>query len=94
MGLGYRDKYIYGVCTCDPSLLSPANLKNITGIGPKVESCIKLFGLHQMDSYPIDTWIKKMIDEVYNGYFDITPYKGFEGFVQQLQFYYYRHLKR
>ena len=93
LGLGYRDKYIYGVCTCDPSLLSPSNLRNITGIGPKVESCIKLFGLHQMDSYPIDTWIKKMIDEVYNGYFDITPYKGFEGFVQQLQFYYYRSLK-
>ena len=93
LGLGYRDKYIYGVCSCDPSLLSPSNLRNITGIGPKVESCIKLFGLHQMDSYPIDTWIKKMIDEVYNGYFDITPYKGFEGFVQQLQFYYYRSLK-
>lgn len=93
LGLGYRNKYIYGVCTCDPSLLSPSNLRNITGIGPKVESCIKLFGLHQMDSYPIDTWIKKMINEVYNGHFDATPYKGFEGFIQQLQFYYYRSLK-
>lgn len=93
LGLGYRAKYIYEVCTCDSLDLAPDNLRNITGIGPKVESCIRLFGLHQMGSYPIDTWIKKMIDEVYDGSFDTTPYEGFEGFVQQLQFYYYRHLK-
>lgn len=93
LGLGYRTKYIYEVCTCDPLDFTPANLRNITGIGPKVESCIRLFGLHQMNSYPIDTWIKKMIDEVYDGHFDISPYEGFEGFIQQLQFYYYRHLK-
>lgn len=93
LGLGYRAKYIYGICKCAPSSLWPDKLLSIPGIGPKVESCIKLFGLHKMDSYPIDTWIKKMIDEVYDGYFDTTPYKGFEGFIQQLQFYYYRHLK-
>lgn len=93
LGLGYRAKYIYEVCTCVLSLLIPDNLRNITGIGPKVESCIKLFGCHELDSYPIDTWMKKMIDEVYNGHFDTTPYKGFEGFIQQLQFYYYRSLK-
>ena len=93
LGLGYRAKYIYEVCTCDSLDYAPDNLRNITGIGPKVESCIRLFGLHQMDSYPIDTWIKKMIDEVYDGHFDTTPYQGFEGFIQQLQFYYYRHLK-
>lgn len=93
LGLGYRTKYIYEVCTCDPLDFAPDNLRNIIGIGPKVESCIRLFGLHQMDSYPIDTWVKKLIDEVYGGHFNTTPYKGFEGFVQQLQFYYYRHLK-
>ena len=91
--LGYRVKYIYEVCTRDSLDFVPDNLRNITGIGPKVESCIRLFGLHQMDSYPIDTWIKRMIDEIYGGHFDTTPYKGFEGFIQQLQFYYYRHLK-
>lgn len=93
LSLGYRDKYIYGVCVCSPSLLKPDTLFQVPGIGPKVKACIELFGSHKLDSYPIDTWIKKMIDEVYNGYFDTTPYKGFEGFVQQLQFYYYRSLK-
>lgn len=93
LGLGYRAKYIYNVCTCDSSLLEPNNLLNILGIGPKVAACIELFGLHKMDSYPIDTWVRKIIDEIYDGNFDTNPYGGFEGFVQQLQFYYYRHLK-
>lgn len=93
LGLGYRAKYIYNVCTCDSSLLESNNLLNILGIGPKVAACIELFGLHKMDSYPIDTWVRKIIDEIYDGNFDTNPYGGFEGFVQQLQFYYYRHLK-
>lgn len=52
-----------------------------------------LFGAYDLTQFPIDTWMKKLLDEVYNGRFDTTPYKGFEGFIQQLQFYYYRHLK-
>lgn len=93
LGLGYRDKYIYGVCVCAPVLLEPDKLLQVPGIGPKVESCIKLFGCHEMNRYPRDTWINKMINEIYSGNFDTSPYEGFEGFVQQLQFYYYRHLK-
>lgn len=93
LGLGYRTRYIYEVCTCDPFDFAPDNLRNITGIGPKVESCIRLFGLHQLNSYPVDTWIRQMVNEIYDGNFDTTPYKSFEGFVQQLQFYYYRSLK-
>ena len=93
LGLGYRDKYIYGVCVCALALLKPDKLLQVPGIGPKVESCIKLFGCHEMNRYPRDTWINKMINEIYGGNFDTSPYEGFEGFVQQLQFYYYRHLK-
>ncbi len=93
LGLGYRDKYIYGVCVCAPALLKPDKLLQVPGIGPKVESCIKLFGCHEMNRYPRDTWINKMINEIYGGNFDTSPYEGFEGFAQQLQFYYYRYLK-
>ena len=93
LGLGYRDKYIYEVCVCASTLLKPDKLLQVPGIGPKVESCIKLFGYHEMNRYPRDTWINKMINEIYDGNFDTSPYEGFEGFVQQLQFYYYRHLK-
>ena len=52
-----------------------------------------LGGAYDLTQFPIDTWMKKLLNEVYSGTFDTTPYKGFEGFVQQLQFYYYRHLK-
>ena len=92
LGLGYRDKYILNACTCS-KLSLPQDVNQMMGIGPKVAACIELFGLHKMDSYPIDTWVRKIIDEIYDGNFDTNPYGGFEGFVQQLQFYYYRHLK-
>lgn len=93
LGLGYRAEYVYYVYKNFCEKIDSSFLLKIRGVGPKVASCIKLFGCHEMDSYPIDTWVKKLIDEVYDGHFDTTPYKGFEGFVQQLQFYYYRHLK-
>ena len=43
-----------------------------------------------MDSYPRDVWINRMIDDVYHGNFDPSQYAGFAGYVQQLQFFYYR----
>lgn len=69
-------------------------LLTIKGIGPKVANCIALYGLHVMDSYPIDTWMKKIISEDYSS-MDQKEYMawlhghfaGFEGYVQQLQFY-------
>lgn len=93
LGLGYRDKYICGICQ-DPSLVRELDkLLDVPGIGPKVASCIKLFGCHDLRQCPIDTWMKKLLREIYNDNFDFTPYHGFEGFIQQLQFYYYRSLK-
>ena len=96
LGLGYRDKYIYNICTCSPHLLAPSyeNLLTLPGIGPKVASCIMLFGAHDLTQCPIDTWMKKVLSEVYNNKFDFTLYAGFEGYVQQLMFYYYRNLHK
>ena len=31
------------------------------GIGVKVANCICLFGLHHIDAFPVDTWIKKIL---------------------------------
>lgn len=95
LGLGYRAAYIYSVCKHNSALILPNYdmLLTIPGIGKKVASCIMLFGAYDLTQFPIDTWMKKLLDEIYDGSFDTTPYKGFEGFVQQLQFYYYRHLK-
>lgn len=71
-------------------------LLKVVGIGEKVASCICLYGLHNLDSYPIDTWIKKIIKQdyahltqrQYTAY--IKQYSPYRGYVQQLQFYYKR----
>lgn len=41
-------------------------LMTIKGIGLKVGSCILLFGYKRLDTFPIDTWVKKSISELYN----------------------------
>ena len=35
------------------------------GIGPKVADCILLFGLHHLQAFPVDTWIKKAMRSLY-----------------------------
>jgi N-glycosylase/DNA lyase len=64
------------------------------GVGAKVAACIELFGLHMLSSYPIDTWLKRVIENRYNGTFDWDRYEGFQGVVQQWLFIYERHLAR
>lgn len=108
--LGYRASYISSVAgaVCDGKLdiesisrlsydEAYAALIQIKGIGPKVANCIMLYGFHFMESYPIDTWMKKIISEDYSKYsrdeylsYINTAYLGYQGYVQQLQFYHKR----
>ena len=47
--------------------LSTAELKKwlmtLSGVGPKVASCILLFGFSRFDVFPVDTWIEKVYYE-------------------------------
>ncbi len=108
--LGYRAEYIIGIGRqvmagqLDIEAISKlpydeayAKLISIKGIGPKVANCIMLYGFHFMESYPIDTWMKKIIKEDYDKYDQASymdyingSYAGFQGYVQQLQFYHKR----
>lgn len=108
--LGYRAGYIIGIAkqVADGSLVlsdfekmsyddAYNKLISIKGIGPKVANCIMLYGFHFMESYPIDTWMQKIIAEDYSNYdkndylkYINETYSGFQGYVQQLQFYYKR----
>ena len=94
LGLGYRDTYILNACQCSSELIQPAeeSLLQLVGVGPKVMNCVLLYGDHQIDRVPIDVWMKRIYDNVYGGTFDDSAYVGFKGFIQLLQFYYYRHL--
>ncbi|MDR3030846.1 MAG: hypothetical protein LBU35_00470 [Holosporales bacterium] len=67
-------------------------LKRFRGIGEKVANCIALFGLHKIEAFPIDIWIKHIIEKQYNGNFDIKRFESYAGIVQQYMFYYQRSL--
>ena len=62
-------------------------LKQLKGVGEKVASCIQLFGLHQLELFPIDTWIAKVEKLYYNGHFPVEKYKDTAGIMQQYLFF-------
>ncbi len=100
--LGYRQKYIMQVAreVCDRGLpQTEEELLALTGVGPKVAACISLFGLGNTASFPIDTWVKQVMNHLYG--FDIDDMAGMKryaeehfgqlgGFAQQYLFYYMR----
>jgi N-glycosylase/DNA lyase len=55
------------------------------GIGPKVADCILLFGLHRMDTFPMDTWMKKVMSRFFPGK-DGSLFAPYEGLAQQYLF--------
>ena len=99
-GLGYRDKYIKDACKhfMNPRyvlLLCSSNhevardaLKDIRGVGDKVADCVRLFGLHHLEAFPIDTHIKQVIDREYCGKMPEWVHSKYAGVFQQYIFYY------
>lgn len=103
MGLGYRAPFVAnmaaGVASGKIDLQYLRTLKveyaalhnyllSICGIGPKVASCIELFGLHIMNAFPVDVWMGRIIDREYGGKFPTERYRGIEGLIQQYMFFY------
>lgn len=105
LGLGYRDEYIieaakyYNLDNSESKFLelsyedSMKELMTVKGIGKKVANCICLFGLHKLEACPIDTWIKKIIEEDYNGVMPKWMSSKWAGVYQQYVFYYKRSIK-
>lgn len=67
-----------------------AELKRIKGVGDKVANCVLLFGFGFCNAFPIDVWMKKVIDRYYGGSFDISSLGGYAGIAQQYLFYFER----
>jgi N-glycosylase/DNA lyase len=42
-------------------------LKTIPGVGDKIADCVLLFGFSKYESFPVDIWIKRAIQQVYFG---------------------------
>lgn len=76
-GTGFRDKYIKSVAeqyahSFDPEKLygmkyetAKEKLMELDGIGDKVADCILLFGYNKMEAFPIDLWVKRVMENVY-----------------------------
>jgi N-glycosylase/DNA lyase len=107
LGLGYRAEYLQNIVKAvmegnlnlqelkTMNSLNAINfLKSFRGIGDKVANCIALFGLHKVDAFPIDVWIKRIIDERYGGNFDKTRFSEYAGIVQQYMFFYQKNSNR
>ena len=77
-------------------------LQVLPGVGPKVADCILLFAFDRKESFPVDVWIKRVMEELYLK--EVTPkskiaMRGREvfgknaGFANQYLFYYGRENK-
>ena len=40
-------------------------LLQLPGVGPKVADCIMLFGLNKLEVFPIDVWVRRVMNELY-----------------------------
>ncbi len=102
---GFRDKYILDAaqkvasgeidleyiskCGYEEAL---AQLKKIKGVGDKVANCVLLFGFGYYSAFPIDVWMKRIIEKYYDETFDPCVYGEYAGMAQQYMFYYERSL--
>ncbi|MGN0623639.1 MAG: DNA-3-methyladenine glycosylase family protein [Oscillospiraceae bacterium] len=67
-------------------------LMTIKGVGPKVAECALLYGMYRTEAFPMDVWIKRVMERWYpNGLPDCM--KGYEGIAQQYLFHYIRNLE-
>lgn len=75
-------------------------LLEVPGIGEKVFQCILLFGLGRTDSFPVDVWVKRVMEELYYGGEErnkkliqedgMRRFGDLSGYAQQYLFYYMR----
>ncbi len=64
-----------------------AELCRIKGVGLKVASCTALFSMEKYDSFPIDVWIRRVLDEKFPEGFSHLTLGEFAGIAQQYMFY-------
>ena len=69
------------------------SLKKILGVGDKVASCVALFGFSNLEAFPIDVWMKRAINDYFDGHLDYVALGKYAGVAQQYIFHYIRNLQ-
>lgn len=103
LGCGFRAPYVLdaarqvasgtldlGAAARLPLPEAQARLTGVAGVGPKVASCALLYGMHRMDAFPMDVWMKRVMGTLFPGRGPewFGPYAGV---AQQYLFHYGRH---
>jgi N-glycosylase/DNA lyase len=74
-------------------------LMRIPGVGPKVSDCILLFSMGYYEAFPVDVWVKRIMQYFYVapdvslkkiGEFAMAKFGPLAGFAQEYLFYYAR----
>lgn len=102
LGLGFRAPYIVNTARAvyegeiDLEKLrtmeidqARAILMKVKGIGPKVADCALLFGLHRLDCFPMDVWMKRVMATCFAGQ-DKSIFGPCAGVAQQYLFHFAR----
>ncbi len=117
LGLGFRDARVYETTKMilnkevdldkmyeEDTSKARESLLTLSGVGPKVADCILLFSkLKRFDVFPIDVWVRRVMNELYIKNEDETKvskkeienlakekYGNLEGIAQQYLFYWKR----
>lgn len=117
LGLGFRDKRVYETTQCvlngdfdieKVGKIADINelkekLLTLSGVGEKVADCIMLFSLKRFEVFPIDVWVRRVMNELYIKNEDETKvskaelqklakekYNKLAGIAQQYLFYWKR----
>ena len=102
--LGYRAKYIAdaakrvneGALKLEELDASNAReeLLKVLGIGEKVASCIRLFAIEDLSSFPVDVWVKRIVQNRFDGMLDVSKTGIYGGVAQQYLFCYEREIAK
>ena len=117
LGLGFRDKRVYDTTrmilnkeidlkkieNSDDVEFIKEELLKLPGVGGKVADCIMLFALNKFEVFPIDVWVRRVMNELYIKNEDETKvdkkeiaklaqekYSNLAGLAQQYLFYWKR----
>lgn len=99
---GFRSRYIIDAARkvaggeidlCAVSLMptdeARAELMKICGVGPKVADCTMLFGMHKLECFPMDVWMKRAMAGPFKG-MKPQDFGAYAGIAQQYIFHYSR----
>lgn len=76
-------------CRTSPYEEARKELMKIVGVGVKVADCTLLFGMHRVESFPLDVWMKRAMKVLFP---ELTPedFGEYAGIAQQYIFHYSR----